>query len=343
MTTAEKLIRQRASRALTAAEAVLSPDGRATDMSAELLRGLSNHRQFQHHGGIMVPTEWFASLTATGATAGEELTFTVPGAFGAARRPAPVIARAGGRLIPGADNIRVARLATGFSPSWLANGETSALPVDEEDVVIRGESPSPGMGMVAMAWSRRLDVQSNPAVAALVDDDIHAAVAALIDAAVIAGTGEDGQPAGLLSRELEEIDLEAAAPTYSNLTEAEALVGDANAGDDLAWVTSGRGRQALRLCPVLNNAAAGPAWIRNTVLDHPAFASSHVADPAIILGAWRNVVVGLHSVELLLDPTTGVRQGLIRGTAFALISVALIHPEAFVVLSDGLFPAAAEE
>jgi hypothetical protein len=353
--TAEDLIRRQAARSrgeplisvageraapYSLARAAMAGAGFEAEVSAELLRDLEGLGGFQHHGGVMVPPQIFTALEATAETGGRELVFTVPGPFGRALRPAPVAARLGARIIPGGDNLRLVRVADGYQVSWIATRETPALPVDPVDLELASEEPVPSFGMVSTSWSRRLAAQSNPAIGALFDDDARAAVFAVIDAALIGGTGEDGQPLGLLAREFGGIDLSNAAPSWANLVEAEALVSDLNAdGGPWACPTSGRGRGALRLCPVLGNVAAGPAWIRNQVLDHPAFASNHVEDPAIILGAWRNAVVGLHAVEIVVDPYTAARQGLINATVYALVSIGVLHP-AFVVLSNGDFPEA---
>jgi HK97 family phage major capsid protein len=366
MSTAERAIRREAARRAgqpfisvdgddaepySISRALLGDDaGFEAEVSQELRRTQPEAPAYKDHGGVMIPPHIFAAtLEAGAANAGQELVFTVPGAFGRTLRPRPVAASLGCRIVPGASNLRLVRSTAGHTVRWLSTETLDAPdPENTQDMSFGAESPTPSIGMVDTAFSRHLNIQA-PQLGQIIDDDFRAAVATVVDSALIAGSGANGQPEGLLVRGLPGIDLGGVAPTWDDLVDAEAMLSDAHADEQLAWLTSGRGRAALRSCPVLADAAAGPAWSRGQVLDWPAFASNVVPDLSaeptpvpsgtIILGAWRNAVIGLHSIEVLIDQYSALKQGMIEASIFAVVSIGLVHP-AFVPLTDGLFPQA---
>src|SRR5207253_11290540 len=92
--------------------------------------------------------------------------------------------------------------------------------------------------------SRRLLLQSNPAVDGLLRDDIATAIGNAIDAGAINGSGASGQPTGILGvsgTTVVALGTNGAALTWLAVTSLLAGVGQGNrmvAGAPIAWVTN---------------------------------------------------------------------------------------------------------
>ncbi|MGH7574792.1 MAG: phage major capsid protein [Longimicrobiales bacterium] len=327
-------------RPYSLARAVLGRgDGFEAEVGAELLAASKDLRGFAHHGGMLLPPEILGSLRGDTQSQGGELVFTGSGGFRRAYRPRPVLGIAGARIFTIRDSIRLVWLDAGLEVVWQP-AEIVAPAIDEDPPSFASDAPEPSFGMVALSWSRRLAAQANPAIDAIIEADVDAAVATVIDHGAISGSGSSGEPEGLLARGLPSIDATGGL-TYALLVEAEQTIGAQNADSMLAWITSTGGRAALRSTPVLAANEAGAVWRDGRVLDHPAFASNVVTPEAnIILGAFENVTIGVHAVELLVDQVSAARRGLVRAVVYLLASVAVSHPDAaFVVLENVPIPA----
>src|SRR5690606_27489332 len=93
-------------------------------------------------------------------------------------------------------NVSIPKHGAGLTAGWVAEGE--ALPESEMAFDAVTLTPHHVGGITEM--SRQLLQQSAPAIEGLVRDDLSYAVAAAVDAAIIAGSGTDGEPLGIINR-----------------------------------------------------------------------------------------------------------------------------------------------
>ena len=100
----------------------------------------------------------------------------------------------------------------------------------------------------------------------------------------------------------------------------------------------------MKLTPRLANTIALPAWADDdTLAGYMARSSNQVPktgvrgstsnNHAVILGVWSSLVIGMwgSGFELVVDPFTLKKQGMIELTTFALTDVVLKYPQAFIV------------
>jgi HK97 family phage major capsid protein len=363
MSTAEAAIRRAAARAggaplislggepaapYSVARALLDDGGFEQEVSAELARAFERAPWYRGRGGILIPPQ--AVLETGTATAGAELVFTRGAGVSPALRPLPVAARLGVRILSGvANKIRAVRITAGHDVEWL-DGETLPADAAPQDLAFDAETGEPCSGLVTTGWSRRLDVQSSPAVEQLVEDDFRAAVAAAIDAALIAGSGASGEPNGIIARAVGgdigtvALGADGGPITRNHLVEMEHDLAGADADfGPLAWLTSPELRAELRTTDSATDAGRF-LWDGGRILDYPAFSSRHVpADlvkgsgnnlTAIILARWADALVVVHALEVVVNPYTFARQGIITATVYTVLSVALHRPESFIAIID---------
>lgn len=137
--------------------------------------------------------------------------------------------------------------------------------------------------------SRQLIQQSAPAIEGLVREDLSHAVAAAVDAAIIAGSGTDGEPLGIMGRAgVQTADMPA---DWADILAIEQMLAAVNV-DPSGWYTSPAVMTALR--GTLKAASAGSEYIagRASIGDLPAASSNAAPADTAILGDWSQVLLG---------------------------------------------------
>lgn len=313
------------------------------EVSEELARHVPNSLNLR--GGLLVPPELLAlrSLQAGTATGGAELIFEQPAPQALARRPVPRVAQLGATIIDGGrETLRVVRTTDGGVVEWIA--EVPGSPISLPDLAFDSETLPIKLGAVGVGWSRLLEAVSE--AAELVEVELRAAAATAVDVAAIEAGGGD-QPVGLLGRaDTPEVAIGAngGAPTYALVTGVEEAPAAANV-DELAsgWLTTPGVRRKLR--DTESFSGAGATWRGRTLLGHPAFVSSVVPSNltkgtgtnlhAILFSAdWSHLVIHLQAVEVVVDPFSKKKQGLVEGVLFLHLGIGVRHPEAFVRVVD---------
>jgi HK97 family phage major capsid protein len=217
--------------------------------------------------------------------------------------------------------------------------------------------------MATTAYSRQLLVQASIDVESMVRGSIAAAHALAWDLAAIHGTGSNNQPTGIYNQPgVLTTDFSNAA--YSNtgqkiawtgITEMEAAVASANAlMGTLGYLTTPQigndGKNTLKF-PGAAIAQGGPIW-EGKLLDgemngYTAKCTNQVskllgtagaASPAgtfhgLIFGDWAALMIAQFggAMEMIVDPYTLKKQGLIEVASFQMSDVNVRHPVSFNV------------
>ncbi|MFA4683882.1 phage major capsid protein [Xanthomonas perforans] len=303
-------------RSLTGAEA---------EMHAELERRHGPAR----NGGILVPLSAFERRANTTATA-PELVATQHRAdqYIGPLRDSLLVRSLGVRTLTGlTGNVSIPKAGAGLTAGWVTEGQE--LPESQMDFDSVTLTPKHVGGITEM--SRQLIQQSSPAIEDLVRDDLSFAVASAIDRAIIAGTGANGQPLGLINRA--GVQKDTIPTTWAEVLAIEQLLAAINV-NPTGWYTSPDVLSALR--GILKAPAAGSDYIATeSRIGELAVAVSN-ASPAntAILGDWSQVLLGQWgAVEILVNPyaETSYRRGGVLVRAMATVDVAVRHEEAFVV------------
>ena len=313
-------------------------EGRAiTGAEAEMHAELERRHGKGKHGGILVPLGAFERRDPNTTTTAAELVGTDHRAdqYIGPLRASLLVKALGVRTLSGlVGDVSIPKAGAGLSAGWVAEGAAlSESDMDFDSVTL---TPRHVGGITEM--SRQLIQQSAPAIEGLVREDLSHAVAAAVDAAIIAGTGLAGQPLGIRGRTGSDGDVQTAdmPATWADVLAIEQQLAAVNITPS-GWYTSPAVMTALR--GTLKAASAGSEYIagRGTIGDLPAASSNAAPADTAILGDWSQVLLGQWgAVELLVNPYAEVpyRRGGVLVRAFSTVDVAVRHEEAFVVATE---------
>lgn len=254
-------------------------------------------------------------------------------------------------------NLQFPTQATAGTLVW--TGENPGSDVTQADVTFGVRTMSPKTCQATTSFSRQLLSQSTLDVEALVRLDLATIHALGIDLAAINGSGSSNQPLGILGTSgigsvLAGNGTDGAVPTYATIVDLETSIADANADEDgMRWLTTPTMRGKLKKVGKLDNTNAGiPLWDQwgnapgiGDLIGYQAFVSKQVpgnlvkgsksACQGIIFGYWPSVVIGEWGViELVVDPYTLKKQGMIEVTSFQMVDVMLRQPAQMAACKD---------
>jgi HK97 family phage major capsid protein len=306
--------------------------GAEAEMHAELER---RHGPAKH-GGILLPLSAFERRATTTANAGE-LVGTVhrPDLYIGPLRNSLLVKALGVRTLSGlVGNVSIPKAGTGLAVGWVTEGQ--ALPESDMDFESVTLTPHHVGGITEM--SRQLIQQSSPAIEDLVRDDLSFAIAQAVDRAIIAGTGANGQPLGIINRDgVQEAELPA---SWADVLAIEQMLAAINV-NPTGWYTSPGVLTGLR--GILKASTAGSDYIATarTIGELPVASTNAAPADTAILGDWTQVLLGQWgAVEILVNPFAEApyRRGGVLVRAMAAVDVAVRHEEAFVVATDAGTP-----
>lgn len=280
------------------------------------------------------------------------------------RNQALVIAM-GARVLSGLSSpIAFPRQLTDSVAQWIAENPTAGTLASSNpttDLV----TLSPHTLMASSAYSRQLLVQSSIDVEAFVRSSIAAAHALAVDLAAIHGTGNNSQPLGIYNQVgVGTTDFTAGTGgpygnagntiSYAGCINMEVKVANANALlGTLGYLTTpsiaGDAKNTLKF-PGAAIAQGGPLFegqLQNGIMNgYTARATNQVSktmgaagapsggtNHGLIYGNWADVLIGLFggAMEMIVDPYSLKKQGLIEVTSFQMADVAIRHPGSFDV------------
>jgi HK97 family phage major capsid protein len=304
-------------------------------------RGISSQR-----GGAIIPHEAIpmsnrAAIISSGTGAGvvEEIH---SGEVIEYLREQAVLARAGARFISGlVGKYDMARVGVGTSAYWVgeknesgADITTSAMDLDLLQFTLKTVGVNQGI-------TRQMLKQTSMDVEGIVRGDIFASLADAIDLAGLAGTGSsNNQPAGLIGTSGVGTETLAAAnsPAWSDVVNMETAVAEAKAlRGSLAYIAHptliGNMKQTLKASGV-----SGFVAENGQVNGYGLFSSNNAIASSvkrIIFGNFAELMVGLWGgIEVVADPYTYSRKGIVSVTAFQDVDVQLRHPASFVASTN---------
>jgi len=314
--------------------------------------------------GIFVPLS-LRSRGARAATAADTLTAAAGGAaVDTALMPLIEILRnkmmtraLGARVLSGLQgNLSFPKQIASAALSWMA--ENSGTNVSESDLsnFLGQVAMSPKSAQATTSVSRQLLTQASEDVEQLIRDDLAAINALGLDLAAINGSGAGNQPRGILNTTgIGDVagGANGAAPTWDHIVGLETAVAVDNADiGNLAYLTNAKVRGTLKT----TEKATGTAqfiWEKGAngfgeMNGYRAAASNQVPSnldkgtsigvaSAIIYGNWNDLMIGEWGViEIIADPYTLKKQGLIELTSFMMADVAVRRAESFAAMKDAL-------
>lgn len=244
-------------------------------------------------------------------------------------------------------NIAIPRVSGGATTYWLAEGAA----VTESDQVFQQIGMVPHRLGCDTAYTLQLMNQSSIAIEAFVRDDMAKQQAVAVDAAIIGGTGNAGQPIGVLNTAGVGTVTYGGTVTWAKIVQQLQDIENANAVlGKLTWLvnpsTKGKWRQTLQVAastfpiyiwmnnpggPSINDVKAG------LVDENDAFATVNVpaATQLTMFGCWSEVIFGTWAgINLVVDPYSLKKSEQIEVTMHQWHDVAMRHPVAMEVSTD---------
>lgn len=231
--------------------------------------------------------------------------------------------------------------------AWIGEGNTG--PTLEPST--RLATLAPKSLIFSLYVTRRLMMQTSADLEGILRTELLNRTMQAIEEAALAGAGPNA-PAGLLNDPLLQV-VEAgpngAAPTWAQLAELEYQVSTrAGAMVSPAFITSPRMRKRYRttqraagLSFILDDSATEvmgqPLRITKMMPDNLVKGTSGANCSALVFGDWAEVVVGFWgplAVDILVDGTTQVKDGLIKLTVRCEVGAATRDIKAFAAYKD---------
>lgn len=305
--------------------------------------------------GFMVPLELLAKrdLTTSIATGTAKAGYTVgtehlAGEFVDVLRNQLVTARAGARVLTGlVGNVTIPKRTAGSTAAWIAEGSAAS----EGANTFAQLTMTPKTVSAWLDVTRRLMLQSTPAIEQLVRDDLIAELLTAVDAAALGAAITNG-PTGLRGTSgigSVAIGTNGGAPTWASVVNLVQEVATDNAlSGSLAYVTNEKVRCKLAKTPKQSSGVEGnfilnepdrlfgyPFLTTNSVPSNLTKGSATSVCSAMFFGNWSDLLIGLWSgVDLIVDPYSESTKGTVRLVAFQDADVAIKRPESFSACLD---------
>lgn len=269
--------------------------------------------------------------TATGAEGGALVgTQLLAASFIDGLRNRLSVVAAGARFLPGlVGNVAIPRLSGGASHEWLAEGGSVTDSQPSTDTVLM----KPKTVATSIPMTRRLVLQSTPAVEDMVRADLIARIALAIDAAALNGDESANAPTGL-REQIVAAALDWATegkPTFAEIVALETAVAEANADDGALGYIYGAAMGGHLKTTVIE--AGAPVFIEGPdgmVNGYRREKSNQANAGDVFFGNWADILIGSWSgLDIRADTATlAASDGLVI-RAFQDVDVAVRHPESF--------------
>ena len=229
--------------------------------------------------------------------------------------------------------------------------------------VAEGSAPSEGAAVFAQVtmapktlatyvdYTRKLALQSDPSIEAVLRNDVVQTMAAKIDQVAINGGGSN-EPSGILTESdanVVAIGTNGGALTYAKVVDMQAAIAADNAlTGTLNFLTTPGVQGSMRQIPRQGSGVEGNFILNdsNSVMGHNVTASTNVPSTltkgttsgschALLLGDFGQVMLGFWSgVDVVVDSSTLSTSGGTRIAFFQDLDVAVRIPNAFAVIKD---------
>ena len=334
----------------------------------ECSQEIEKHVTGKRYGGILIP--WNigageferkgprmqggqrAGLDSATATKGNELKFTEPGDFLTYLYNSMRVKELGATVVSGLrENVAYPKQTGKATGAWVA--ENPGSDVADSNLTLGQVPSSPKTYQSSTSYSRQLLAQAVIDVDTLVRQDLARDMALSLDFAAIAGATGGSNPVGIMNTTGVQSYVVAADSgnggtiAYVDVLKMLEDLEDVNADQlgDPGWLTTPSIKADLKNTTRLANLIALPVWgDDDTVGGYMARSSNQVPKTgvrgtsgavchAVILGVFSTMVIGMwgSGFELIVDPFTLKKQGMVELTTFAMTDVALKYPQAFVV------------
>lgn len=323
-------------------------------LEAEYSRALEPHvpENYKRRGGVLVPA-WAvhrrlhqrAGLDSLTEFKGREGVFTqYEGQIDLLRSRAMVL-RLGATYLPGlSGHAAFVRQTAAAVAEWVQ--ENPGSDQDQTELALDLITLIPKTLQGSTFFSRQLMRMASVPIEDMVQRDLAQVHARALDRAAVHGTGADNQPEGIYVATGVNAVPFAGVPTFELIVAMETAIAEAD-GDvgELAYLTTPGVRGLLRRTRLFADSTDSLAiWTGGVdsgmVNGYRAAASTQVrsdlgatptpADHGFVFGYWPACLIGEWGLfELIVDPYSKKRQGLLEISSFQMVDIRLRHAEQF--------------
>ena len=255
--------------------------------------------------GLIVPFETQTRQSTQTEAGGGALVGQQANGFAGALRSALVTGQAGATVLTGlSSDVSVPTMETGASAHWLEESLSGAADVTDTTPLMKRGVVTPKTVAASIPVSRRLMLQSQPDVAAVIASDLIAALSHAIDAAALGAAGDLNAPDGLIQTlAAQKVTLAGSVPTFAELLNLEQDVLENN-GSNPAFVISPVMGRALKEAETVSGSGRH-VLSGGTIADRPAHVTSSMPSTAVLIGQFSDLVIGMWGgIDLRLDVGT---------------------------------------
>jgi HK97 family phage major capsid protein len=246
-----------------------------------------------------------------------------------ALRAQSVAMAAGVRALPGlVGNVVIPKQTGSATFGWIGEGVDATT----TNLTFATINMAPRTIAGAVPMTRKLLIQSSPAIEQLVRLDLVMGAALAIDDAIFEGTGAGGEPLGIKNHA--SINTQAvntnSTPTWAEMVGFESEVASDNAlAGSLSYVTTPAIRGALKTTS--KDTGSGLFIMEgNSVNGYPVYVSTQLASDTILFGDWSQILVGFWGVlDIKPDESTLAASGGLVLRAFQDADIGIRNAVAF--------------
>jgi HK97 family phage major capsid protein len=230
------------------------------------------------------------------------------------------------------------------APNWLS--ENTGVTLGAQDFTFGSIPLSPKRAVSTVGFSKQLLVQSRLAVTTVVARELVNAIAIAVDYSAFFGAGSaSSQPLGITNQSgVSTVTFGSGAPTFANVLQFESALDSANVVDNdgtVKFVSSPSVRSVWKQTPRIPGSQFPSFLIEGDstpLCNGYEFTASNqfVTGNRVVFGKFSDLIIGLWgSLDLVIDPYSQASANKTVVTSTLLVDVALQHPAAFCVSTNG--------
>lgn len=338
-----------------AINALINKDWSSAGFEIEVSRELAKKRG-RDSAGLIIPFEamQIRTVAKSGSGANVIATEVLADNFIEMLRNKSLCMALGATILSGlTGNISIPKQSGAASTYWVAEDSN----ITASDQTFAAVALSPKTCGALTKFTRKMLLQSTPAIENLIRSDLAAVVGIALDLAAINGSGTSNQPTGILNTSgIGDVagGVNGLIPTWAHIVELETDIAAANADiGSMGYLTSpeirGRLKQVQRF-----TSTDSPIWSLERIGDfesmnsYKAAASNQIPKTlvkgtssnchAIIFGNWKDLLIATwgNGVELAVDEATYFAAGSVQIRALLDADIAVRNASSFSAMKDAL-------
>lgn len=327
-------------------------NGRLSGLEAEVqteLEGRYRDATGQPSSGILIPGEWLnahgggfqnTASVGTGTSGGNTVATEMQGLTGYLK-DFSILPKVGASIFRDAEgNLAFPRATAGFAGTW----------DDEDDEIANGDPTlaanltlTPKRVGAGAALTKQLAAQSSTDFEMWMRDELLYAIGTAVDRGAITGTGSNDQPTGVLNTSgLGSYTWVTGTPAWKNVVAQWKVLRSAKCPmRSVSWLFDENVRADWSGTPKVAGASdfiykeLGIAT-EGSVYGYPAYDHTDVTADKVILGDFSQLMVAMWGgIELIVDPYSEKKKGIIELYAQTFADVGVRQPGCFVIGNDG--------